>query len=203
MGRSAFGARPPPFAAPIDLDEHVRALPEGASAKGLFLRDPLKRVEKKQPGLDLFERAGVPRRRLLPFFDYPYADLMRLLYAASEVLYPREPRGEGLRQLGRGAYEALLDQQVGKVLFAAFGSDFARVASVGARGWQVSVSFGEVRFERLGDGHAAYHFRELPAFLETYQVGVVEGAMRVCGVRGEVWTKLVSLGEGTLELFWE
>ncbi len=181
----------------------MRALPEGANAKGLFLRDPLKRVAVAEPGLDLFAKAGVPRRRLLPFFDYPYAELMRLLFAASEVLYPREPRGEGLRQLGRGAYEALLDAQVGKVLFAAFGSDFARVASVGARGWKVSVSFGSVRFERLGEGHAAYHFRAFPAFLETYQVGVVEGAMRVCGVRGEVWTKLSGLGEGTLELFWD
>ncbi len=199
---TAYETSPPSFAAPIDVDKHIRALPPGATAKGLFFRDPLRRVQERQPGLDIFAKAGVPTRRVLPFFDYPYDELMRLLVAAAGVLHPSVPLGEGLRRLGRGAYEALIQAQVGKVLFAALGNDFSRVAAVGARGWKVSVSFGQVRFEALGDGHAAYHFSSFPAFLGTYQVGVVEGAMRICGVQGEVWTRLDGLGKGTLELFW-
>ncbi|HJL17133.1 MAG TPA: DUF2378 family protein [Sandaracinaceae bacterium LLY-WYZ-13_1] len=203
MRESAFGTHPPPFDQPVDLDAHLAALPLGASAKGLYLRDPVRRAEAARPGVDLFALADVPKRRLLPFFDYPYGELMRLLVAATGVIWPSLPQGEGMRRLGRGAYEALLSQQVGRVIFAAFGNDFSRVAAVGARGWQVSVSFGSVRYVDLGPGHGAYRFREFPAFLETYQVGVVEGAMSICGVEGEVRTKLENIGEGVLEFWWE
>lgn len=203
MRDSQLGTHPPPFDRPIDLEEHVAALPPEASAKGLFLADPVRRAREADPNTSLFARAGVPERRLLPFFDYPYAELMRLLVAAARTCWPSLPVGEGLRRLGRGAYEALVSRQIGRVLFATLGSDFGRVAAIGARGWKISVSFGEVRFEDLGPGHAAYHFRDFPAFLETYQVGVIEGAMRRCGVEGEVWTKASSLGDATLELWWE
>jgi hypothetical protein len=64
------------------------------------------------------------------------------------------------------------------------------------------VSFGQVRFEEFDEGHGAYHFTGLPAFLETYQVGVIEGAMQACGVSGEVLARLDTLGDGTLEFFW-
>lgn len=168
----------------------------------MFLLDALRNVESRAPRFDLFAEAGVKRHRILPFLDYPYAELMRLLVAAAEVLYPTLAAGEGLRRLGRSAYEALLRAQIGKVLFAVVGKDFTRVASLGARGWRVSVNFGKVRFESLGKGHAAYHFSGFPAFIDTYQVGVVEGAMNACGVDGEVWVKLVGPGDGTLELFW-
>lgn len=203
MPVSALGTRPPPFDRPVDVEAHLAALPNGATAKGLFLKDPVRRVEKVHPEADVFREAGVPQRRLLPFFDYPYDELIRLLDAAAKILWPDVPRGEALRRLGRGAYEALLSAQVGRVLFGALGSDFARVAAIGARGWKVSVSFGEVRYEELGPRHGAYRFREFPALLETYQVGVVEGAMSVCGVQGEVWTKLEGLGDGVLEFWWD
>lgn len=203
MRVSDIGARPPRFAKPVDLEAHLAALPADATAKGLYLRDPIALVEKVAPGVGLFERAGVPEQRLMPFFDYPYAWLMRLLVAASEVAFPDVPRGEGLRRMGQRAYEALLGAQIGRVMFAVLGSDFGRVVGAGIKGWRLSVSFGEVELERRGEGHALYHFRGFPAFLETYQVGVVEGAMRVCGVEGEVLCKLDGLGDGVLELFWE
>lgn len=203
MRQTAFDTHPPPFDRPIDLDAHLDALPPGASAKGLFLRDPVKRAERARPDVDVFERADVPRRRILPFFDYPYGELLRLLDTSAELCWPELSRGEAMRRLGHGAYQALLGQQIGRVLFGALGNDFTRVAAIGARGWQVSVSFGEVRYEELGPGHGAYHFRDFPALLETYQAGVVEGAMKVCGVEGEVWSRLEGLGDGTLELWWE
>jgi uncharacterized protein (TIGR02265 family) len=199
----AFEAKKPDFARPIDLEEHVAALPNGATATGIFLRDPVQRVRDARPDLDLFVRARVPRRRILPFFDYPYAELMRLLVTAADVLWPTLPTGEGVRRLGRGAYEALISAQIGKVLFAAFGSDFARVVSAGARGYQVSVNFGRVEHVSIADGHAAFRYTHFPAFLETYQVGVVEGAMRVCGVEGEVLARIDDLETGTLEIFWD
>ncbi|MBZ0231207.1 MAG: DUF2378 family protein [Deltaproteobacteria bacterium] len=197
-----LGTHAPRFDREIHIDAHVAALPAGATAKGLFLRDPLQRVATAAPGTDLFQLAKVPKRRILPFFDYPYDELMRLLHAAAGVLWPKLPRGEGLRRLGHGAYEALIGHQVGRVIFMVVGNDFSRVAQVGRRGWQVSVSFGKVDYQELGPGHGAYFFKDFPAFLETYQVGVLEGAMRVFRVNGAVSVKLDGLGDGVIEMKW-
>jgi uncharacterized protein (TIGR02265 family) len=200
---SEIGSRPPRFSLPIDLEGHVAALPEGATVKGMFLRDLIALAEEKAPGADVFALAGVPKKRILPFFDYPYEWLLRLLVATSKIAFPDVPTGEGVRRLGHRAYEALVSEQLGRVLFAVLGNDFARVVGAGVKGWRLSVSFGKVDLESLGEGHALYRFRDFPAFLETYQVGVIEGAMHVAGVRGEVWCKLESMSDGVLELFWE
>ena len=198
-----FGTRPPRFDRPIDLEAHIAKLPPGATAKGMFLRDPIQYAQATRPGADVLARAGISRHRILPFFDYPYPELMRVLVAAAETCWPGEPVGEGLRRLGRRAYGALTSAQIGRVIFAAFGNDFSRVAAVGPRGWKVGLNFGHVRYEALGEGHGVFHVREMPAFLETYQVGVVEGAMQFCSVAGEVWVRLDGFGDGAIEMWWD
>lgn len=203
MRRVVHGTQPPRFERAIDLEKHIAALPPGGTVKGMFLRDPLGAAEEAAPKVDLWALAGIPPRRVLPFFDYPYADHMRLLAAASRVCWPHEPLGQGLRRIGRRGYETLLGHSIGRVIFAAVGNDFGRVVSVGAKGWKVGVSFGHVGYEALGERHGAYRMRGLPCFLETYQVGVVEGAMKACGVTGEVWTRIDSIGDGVLEFWWE
>ena len=42
--------------------------------------------------------------------------------------------------------------------------------------------------------------RDLPAFLETYQVGVLEGVLRHCDTRGRLRLALEALDRATLEL---
>ncbi|AKF03798.1 DUF2378 family protein [Sandaracinus amylolyticus] len=195
-----YGA--PRFDRPIDVDEHVRALPHGASCKGLFFNDPIARLRRVDPRHPILASSEIAGRRYVPFFDYPYADFMRLIVATARAVYPSAPLGEGLRRLGGAGYQALLESQVGKVLFGVFGSSFSQVARVGARGWAVSVSFGRVELEDVGERHIRYHFRDLPAFLETYQVGAVEGAMRACGVEGEVRVDLRDLGDASFDVQW-
>ncbi len=47
-----------------------------------------------------------------------------------------------------------------------------------------------------------FTFRALdfPAFLETYQVGVLEGVLRHCGERGRIRIAVEDLGNATIEL---
>lgn len=199
---SSCGARPPDFSEDIELEAHLRALPPGATCKGLFIRDAIRCAKEARPSVDLFAEANVSERRILPFFDYPYGDLLRLLAAAARVTWPHLPPKEGLRRLGRSAFVALAGQQIGRVMFMAFVRDFGRLIDVGARAWGVAVSFGEVHFERVEEGHATFHFRDLAGFIDTYQLGVVEGAMEWCGATGEVWVKRESVSEATLEFWW-
>jgi uncharacterized protein (TIGR02265 family) len=192
---------PPRFEQPVDLDAHLRRLPPGARCRGLFFAAPLAQLRKTKPTHPLLTH-GLGAQRYTPFLEYPYADFLRLLVEVAPAVFPGVSPGEGLRRLGRGGYEALLGSQVGQVVFGIFGRDFERVVQMGARGYEVSLNFGSLQVERVGPRCARYHYRRRPIFLETYQVGIIEGAMRTCGVEGEVLVHLDSIEEGTLEIRW-
>lgn len=192
----------PRFARPVVLEEHVRALPDGATCKGLFFHDIIEHLRTGAPNHALLARDGLALKRYVHFFDYSYADYMRVLHGTASAVFPAVPVGEGLRRLGRSSYIALLNSQVGKVVFGVLGADLRRVLEMGARGYQISLNFGKVEAEVLGADRLCYHFRDLPAFLETYQVGVIEGAMEVCGYEGQVRILMKNLGNASLDVRW-
>lgn len=187
----------------VDLAAHLAALPKDATGKGVFFLDVIKRVQVTAPSVDVAELAGLPPRRYLMFGDYPYGDLLRLVVAAAGVMYPKEPLAEGVRLVGHSLYDALLEAHIGRVLFGVLGKNFQLVARMGPRGWKVSMSFGRVEVEELGPGHVRFHIDEMPAFLDTLMVGIVEGAMRACGViGGRVEPRLESIAKGVLDVTW-
>jgi uncharacterized protein (TIGR02265 family) len=192
----------PRFDRPVVLEEHLRALPLGATLKGMFFHDVLDRLRKSAPNHVLLAPDGLGSRRYLHFFDYSYADYMRVLHGTAVAIFPGLPVGEGLRRLGHSSFPALRNSQVGKVLFGVLGTDTRRIMELGARGYKVSLNFGRVEVNGVGTNHLRYHFRNLPAYLETYQVGVVEGAMKASGVEGRVRVKLANLGNGSFDIRW-
>jgi uncharacterized protein (TIGR02265 family) len=194
--------RPPRFDAPVDLDAHLALLSPDAACKGLFFNDPIQRLRKLNAAVDPFALAGIPQRRFLPFLNYPYKDFLRLLVASARALYPDMPIGEGLRRLGRAGYVALLESQVGKVLFGVFGRNFEYVVQYGGKGYGVSLNFGKCEVESVAPCHARYHFSGIPGFIETYQVGVIEGGMEVCGVRGDVTVAMKDLANASMDIRW-
>lgn len=204
MREKRYAVEPPAFDAPIDFDGTLALLPEAASVRGMYLQLALDYAERHAAGADVFARADLEPRSFKAFLNYPYENLLRLNRAAAELAHPELPLGEGLRRIGHEAFDTLVSAQVGRVIFAVLGRDFSRVVAVGAKGWKVSMSFGTVRHEALGENHSALHFSDMPAFLGTYQVGVVEGAMRWCGVQnGEVQVKVKSLSSATMEMWWD
>lgn len=189
---------PPRFRAPVDLEGHLALLPRTATCRGLFFQDTLKRLEAKNR-----LPAELASRKYQAFGDYPYGDYLRLQLTAAKALFPLDPPGEGLRRLGQGAYDALLDNHIGRVVFGVFGKNFGLIARMAAKGWGVSMNFGNVRVEDRGGHHVQFLFVGMPAFLETLQVGVVEGAMNACGVRGAVNVKMRGLQNATFDIRWE
>jgi uncharacterized protein (TIGR02265 family) len=180
----------------------IAALPSGATCLGLYFSDVLDLAKKMRPGSDLTDLAGVPKRRYLPFLSYPYADVLRLIAAAARALYPKLTLGEGMRRVGHSAYERLFGTRVGAVVFGALGRDPARVLLAGPRGYGLSMNFGSVTAESVGSGRVIYRFREMPALLETHQVGVLEGALLQMGVEGSVLIDVLDLANADVEVSW-
>ncbi|MBL8682243.1 MAG: DUF2378 family protein [Myxococcales bacterium] len=191
--------RRPRFGDPIDLGAHLALLEPRAACKGLFFSSVIRqrRAHGGTSGLD-----AIVERKYLPFLDYSYADYLRLLVDTAAAVSPDGSVGEGARLLGRRAYSAFLGTNAGKVVFGAFSMQFELVMAVAARGWEIGLNFGKVRSERAGPNHFHVSFHGMPALLETHQVGVVEGAMELCGVRGEVLVSVQSLSSATLDVRW-
>lgn len=189
------GFHRPRFDTPVDLDGHLRLLPPGATCKGMFFIDLFARLGKLATARDLAIAAGVPERRYVPFLSYPMEDMMRLEVAAARVLHPRLPVGEGLRRGGQRAFDLVLDTVIGRALLAVAGRDVATMLLRSARAYRSLTGIGALEVKQISPLEFHIHAREMPLFLETYQVGVLEGTLRHCNVRGDIWIEVRSLAE--------
>jgi uncharacterized protein (TIGR02265 family) len=142
----------------------------------------------------------VQERRYLRFSDYPLADVMRLAISASHLLYPRQSLGEGLRRLGHSAFEAVMTTQIGRALFGILGTEVEPILLAGPKAYRVMLNVGTVSVEKTGPRSFAFRARDLPAYLETFQVGVLEGVLSHCKERGTIRIAIEDPANATLEL---
>ncbi|MFO0605423.1 MAG: DUF2378 family protein [Polyangiales bacterium] len=187
---------------PVELDAQLALLPRRATCKGMFFTDPLARAGRVAPTVDVFARAGVAPRRYLPFVDYPHAEWMRIANAAAAVIAPGGRVGDGLRELGHHAYDAIFENPIGKVLFGPLGFDLERVFEHAGTGYRLGLGFGAVRAERVAAQHWRVRFTDFPSFIETYNVGVIEGAVRRYGYTPRVRARLDDPSRGVLDVRW-
>jgi uncharacterized protein (TIGR02265 family) len=192
--------RPPDFAAPVDVEAQVALLPAEARCKGMFFTDLLKLAATMRSPAELAAMAAIPDRRYVAFRDYPVADSMRLAAAVASIVYPKLPLGEGLRRVGRRAFDVVLDSHIGRTLFGVFGADIDLLLLQGSRSYKLLVGAGEVTCEKVAPREFVLRARDMPLFLETYQVGVLEGVLGHCGRTGEVLVEMDGLASATLWL---
>lgn len=195
--------RAPRSGVPIDLDAHIKALPAKAAAKGMFFSDLIKLAEGKLSPEEIATRAGVPHRRYVPFMDYPMADLHKITVEVAKVVHPKLPLGDALRLLGRRSYVIFLGSHAGRVLIMSLGQDIEKVMLMGPKAYRIALNFGQFWVERVGERHIRFGVEEYPGFLETQQVGVVEGVFEHFGVRGQVQLALTDIGSGVFDIYWQ
>jgi uncharacterized protein (TIGR02265 family) len=192
--------RPPRGGAPVDLEAHVRRVPSGATVKGMFFVDLQRASEEAGVWPAVIRTSGVPERRYYAFQDYPMVDNLRLTVAAAAHLHPRLPIGDAVRRLGQTALDVVLASQIGRALFGILGRDVEPIFLRGPKAFKLLVGTGEVTAEKLSDRSYRFRARNLPLFLETYQVGVIEGVLRHCGERGRILIALEDLSNATLHV---
>ncbi len=192
----------PRFDRPVDLEAHLARLPPDATCKGMFFRDQLELASRTGSPESIAAAAGIPHRRYLPFLDYPMHDNLKLTVEVSRRVYPTVSLGEGLRRLGRIGFETFLTSHVGKVLVLAAGHDVGAVLMLAPRAFPLVMSFGKVTTTRVDDRTVIARCSELPAFVETYQVGTLEGIFAHFGIDGTVRVAMEDLANGAIEARW-
>jgi len=192
----------PRFDRPVDVDGHVALLPADATCKGMFFRDLLDLASKTGSSEEIATAAGIPHRRYVPFLDYPMADNLRLTVEIARRVHLGVPLGEGLRRLGRSGFSTFLSSHIGRVLVLAASHDVGAVLMLAPRAFRVIMNFGNVTTERPSERHVVARCRALPAFVETYQVGALEGIFDHFGIDGRVRVAMNGLADGTIEARW-
>ncbi len=161
------------------LEAWIEETPRTATVKGMYV-DSL---------LSMVERTGAPRlteKRYFPFKDYPLRDAMRIMLDSAAVMYPTNSPRDGLVRLGRQVFPTLTASTVGKVLFSVAGRSWERSLKLTSKAYEVSITPGTGALAELTDRSARIELRSIWNFADTYQVGVMQGAMESLGVRGTV-----------------
>jgi serine/threonine-protein kinase len=192
--------REPRFDAPVDVEAHLALLPREAMCKGFFFTDLIRMGGSVAPPADLARAARIEDRRHNAFRDYPADENLRLTLAVARVVYPRVPVGEGLRRLGQATFDNVLGTQLGRSTLGILGPDIDKILLNSPKMFKHLINFGRITCEKGGAHTYLVRAKELPVFLETFAVGVIEGALRHCRVQGKIRIALDDLAGGLAEV---
>jgi uncharacterized protein (TIGR02265 family) len=199
----SYRFRPADFDAPVDFSAQIERLPPGATSKGMFFSALFQRASARVPREVLAKRAGLAPVSYLPFGDYSMADNMRLTVEVARVMYPMKSLGQGLRELGAGAFDAFLGSHLGRTILSALDVDPSVLFRLAPKLYATLFNFGRIEYQQVGQGHCRLFVTRMPIFIETFQVGSVESALRYTRCVGTIALALDSLSDGVVDVHWQ
>jgi uncharacterized protein (TIGR02265 family) len=186
----------PDWDASIDFESRLSAVPESALVRGMFLQFLIEAI-----GADPAPYFG-NRRRYVAFKTYPMREYVELLKWGSQQIFPRVPAAEAVRRFGRKVYPNYAATVTGTAIFAVAGRSFARVVELTPAAYKVSVPSAHINVRELQAGHAVVELRELWNLPDFHQVGIWEGAMRVCNAVGQIRVHVRDLDAVDFDIHW-
>jgi uncharacterized protein (TIGR02265 family) len=191
----------PDWDAPLDTAAYIRAVPATAVIKGMY--PGAIAAEARKRGLSL-PHAG---DKYVPFLDYPLRDHLLLLTEAAAAFSPELSTRAALRKIGRAAVTVFLNSTLGRAALGALTTPGAtRLALVGiTRAYTTSIGkpspHAEVR--ETSDTSCTVKLTDFWIFLDSHQIGILEGVARACGVRCDILVASDGLANGELSCSWE
>lgn len=185
----------PNWNAPIDFEARLSATPAGAKVRGMFLQLLVQSLEPEGA-------AKAAARRYVAFKNYPMREYIELLALSCSATSSRVSPAERVRRLGWKVYPNYATTLTGMAIFAVAGHDFRRVVELCPMAYRVASEEAKVTIRTLEEGHAVVELRNLWNLPDFHQVGIFEGAMRVCDVRGTVRVSTFSFGDVDFDVSW-
>ncbi|WP_257462164.1 DUF2378 family protein [Archangium lipolyticum] len=187
-----------------EIEQRMRAIPEGGTVRGLIFNAVFKLVDQhlgEKVATEL--RATVAKKPLVDFFSYPARDFLKVLYGAGELLAPHYGSMEAaLRAFGAAGIGGFFQSSVGKTLTHIIGKgDPKRLLSSSPTAYGTAVSYGHREYTSLGERRVRLHFRGDAQPVEYHQ-GLLEEALRVVGCPGRVEVKRLGLDEAEYLIEW-
>ncbi len=183
----------PDWNAPLDLERRLRAVPDSAWVKGMYLNqlvDDMRAAGKEHSG------------KWVGFKNVPMREWLALLVQASEALHPRVPPREALRRLGQKGYQTFAKSIAGRVIIDLGGVELASALRVIPTIYR-NVSAGSCAIEiDRAKRTATARLRGIWDWPDAWQVGLFEGGMLAFKERGTVKVRNLSMSDADLEMRW-
>jgi uncharacterized protein (TIGR02265 family) len=166
---------------PIDVPRYLHMCPSAAETQGTFFQHVCDAVEEQLGTLPPELMRDLPARRWLAFRRYPLREFMQLTVNAAALLHPALPTAEAIRRVGRIAYPSFAATMAGRVVLFALGEQLEQVTLAVPKAYSVTVPGCHVESRMTGKRSAFYSFRDIYCFVDTYHLGVIEGAIASFG----------------------
>jgi uncharacterized protein (TIGR02265 family) len=128
----------------------------------------------------------------MAFRKYPMRDFMRLSVNAARIAHGGDALSEGLRRVGWLAFQSFSATMAGRVVLFAFGERLENVIWALPKAYEVSVPGAVIETEELGPRRYRIRMQNLYNFVDTYHLGVLEGAILAMGFQPTI---AVTVGE--------
>jgi uncharacterized protein (TIGR02265 family) len=180
---------------PLDVEEVVRETPADAAVRGMFFNTYL--AEAKRRGVSLSDPGSY-----VGFKFYPLHQWQRFIVDVAARLHPGLPLRGALRQVGLSAYPTFADSIVGRVVFGVLGKDLGRILRVASKGFEHSLNSAHVELVSGDERSVRLHLAGVYGFIDSYNVGVFEGAFKACDREGSVFYRSIAPGEAEIICQW-
>lgn len=169
----------PPWASALDAAACIRAIPADATMTGMFLESAIGLARERG------HEVRAARSRYVAFQPYPLKEHCQILLEVARAVYPNATIREALRKLGRGAPYVLLRSMVGRVVLGSVEGPTATIEAM-ARSYALHMRPANLAVERAGESGALIRMSEIHNFLDSHNVGVFEGVMKLAKVEGTI-----------------
>ena len=177
----------------IDVEQVLQKVPADANVRGIFFRTAIQEMQKTNLSLpENFDYA--------PFLTYPVKDLIHVLVAACEIVYPGISLRKGLRMLGHKVFGNIAATKAGGMLLKMAGGNLSLAVGLTGRFYQLLSSGGTASVLKIDDHRAIISLRNTWIFPDAYHVGIFEGAIREFGKHGVVMVRQLSMSDVDLKL---
>jgi Protein of unknown function (DUF2378) len=180
-----------------DVEAHLAGIPAHAKVKssaGNKFEDLLSQHHPR--ALPVFRE--LHPKRFSTFQDVTTRQAIVRMVDMARLLEPSLPLAEALRRVGRLIYSDLLASAWGKIVFGLLGRDIESILRLGPRGYEF-MEGSRVTYTKLGEGHFRYDFDPCYLWIDSFQVGVIEGAASFVHKKTEINVSLKSRYTGSLE----
>lgn len=185
----------PDHSQPLDVDKYVAECPADVTTRGMFFQDVINALEQRNLPLPTTKKYAA-------FGAYPAREWIRLAASAAGQIFPGVPARAGLCHLGRMAYPTFKDTLIGKVMYGVLGSDVEKIFGLAPRGYKAALSSGDAEIISIDRNHCHLKLNNFFTFIDSYQLGVIEGVPMSCGAVPSISAKILGPAAGEVYVTW-
>jgi uncharacterized protein (TIGR02265 family) len=186
----------------FDVEAVAERLLPTDTTKGIILNGVIERGKRADPSYDPHAILG-EEKRFLPFLDYSSKYFLPLVVAAAKLTYPRDPQKTALRKLAVPTFAEVRNTRAGSIVFDALGSSVEAILLAAPKSYRVFSTNAPSRTERIKAQHVRVYFENYRALMDSYDVGILEGALIAFDKTGTVTPKITGPADGYLDVEWE